>query len=69
MGDNENKDGEYEQVCCMCHRTESTAGKMLRLPINLYVCASCMDNISKMMDEEFGKLTTNGQMNYEQLAA
>ena len=35
-------DDEYQKVCFMCHRDESRAGKMFRLPQNLYICQDCM---------------------------
>ncbi len=33
---------EYEKVCFVCHRPESTAGKMIELPNRIYVCNDCM---------------------------
>ena len=33
----------YEDVCMMCHRTESKAGRMVKLPGNLCVCEDCMN--------------------------
>lgn len=44
----ENKDGsedkkkEYEDVCFICRRPESKAGKMFHLPNNICVCDDCM---------------------------
>ena len=44
----ENKDGqkeqggEYEDVCFVCRRPESKAGKMFKLPNNICVCDDCM---------------------------
>ena len=48
--DNEYKDGakgendgnEYEDVCYICHRPESVAGKMIRIPNNICICNDCM---------------------------
>ncbi|MBR4992702.1 MAG: ATP-dependent Clp protease ATP-binding subunit ClpX [Lachnospiraceae bacterium] len=49
---NENNKNEYEEVCMMCHRPESKAGKMFHLPGGICVCDDCMhqtmDMISKM---------------------
>ncbi|NLL79544.1 MAG: ATP-dependent Clp protease ATP-binding subunit ClpX [Clostridiales bacterium] len=39
--DNEKKD-EYEDVCFICRRPESKAGKMFHLPNNICVCNECM---------------------------
>ena len=39
----EQKDDDgYEKICFMCHRPESTAGKMIDLPNNICVCSDCM---------------------------
>lgn len=43
---------EYEKVCCICHRPESKAGKMIQLMDNVTICADCMqksfDSMSHM---------------------
>lgn len=36
------KEDEYEKVCFICHRPESTAGKMIDLPNDICVCSDCM---------------------------
>ncbi len=50
MGDKDEK--EYEDVCYMCRRTESNAGKMFHFPNNICVCSDClrttMDKMSQM---------------------
>ena len=33
---------EYEDVCFICRRPESKAGKMFKLPNNICVCSDCM---------------------------
>ena len=42
---------EYEDVCFVCHRPESKAGRMFKLPQNICVCDDCMhmtmDAVSK----------------------
>ena len=38
----EENGNDRENVCYMCHRSESKAGKMLRMPGNLYVCLDCL---------------------------
>lgn len=40
--ENEKKDSEYEDVCFICRRPESKAGKMFKLPNNITVCSDCM---------------------------
>ena len=36
------KEKEYEDVCFVCRRPESKAGKMFKLPNNITVCNDCM---------------------------
>ena len=36
------KESEYEDVCFICRRPESKAGKMFKLPNNITVCNDCM---------------------------
>ena len=36
------KSGDYEDVCFVCRRPESKAGKMFKLPNNICVCDDCM---------------------------
>lgn len=35
------KDG-YEDICYICRRPESKAGKMIKIPNNIYICRDCM---------------------------
>lgn len=44
---NDEKQNEYEEVCFVCRRPESKAGKMFKLPNHICVCNDCMH---KMMD-------------------
>lgn len=43
---------EYEDVCYMCHRTESVAGKMIHIPGDVAICHDCLqktfDNMGNM---------------------
>ena len=38
------EDKEYEEYCYLCRRPESVCGKLIRLPNNINICASCMQN-------------------------
>ncbi len=40
--DNDSDDSDYESVCFVCRRPESTAGAMFKLPNNICVCEDCM---------------------------
>jgi len=48
----ESDEDDYEEVCMMCHRPESRAGKMFHLPSNICVCSDCMrramDSVSQL---------------------
>ncbi len=35
-------DDEYEDICFLCRRPESKAGKMISLPNNIHICSDCM---------------------------
>ncbi|MDE6567174.1 MAG: ATP-dependent Clp protease ATP-binding subunit ClpX [Lachnospiraceae bacterium] len=42
---NDNEDNEYEDVCYICRRPESKAGKMIKMPVpnnNICICNDCM---------------------------
>ena len=45
----ENKD-THEDVCFICHRPESKAGKMVHLPQNICVCSDCMQKAFDTMN-------------------
>ncbi|KMZ55895.1 ATP-dependent Clp protease ATP-binding subunit ClpX [Dorea sp. D27] len=57
--DTKKEEDEYEKVCFICHRPESTAGKMIELPNNISVCSDCMQKSFDAM--------SNGQIDYSQL--
>lgn len=54
-------DKEYEDVCFVCHRTESVTGKMFRLPNNITICNDCMhatmDAVNQM---DYSDIMKNG---------
>lgn len=39
--ESKNKD-EYEEICYICRRPESKAGKMIHIPSNICICSDCM---------------------------
>lgn len=41
-GESKSDNNEYEDVCFICRRPESKAGKMFKLPNNICVCNDCM---------------------------
>lgn len=50
---NEN-DTEYEDVCYICRRPESVAGKMIHIPNNICICNDCMQKTFDSMDKMGG---------------
>lgn len=52
-------DDQYEKICFICHRPESTAGKMIDLPNNICVCNDCMQKSFDAM--------SSGQIDYNKL--
>ena len=46
---------EYEDICYICHRTESRAGKMIHIPNNICICSDCMQKtFDSMNNSGFG---------------
>lgn len=41
---------EYEQVCFICRRPESKAGKMVSLPNHIHICSECMQKAFDSMN-------------------
>ncbi len=46
--DNDN-DKDYEDVCFICRRPESKAGKMIHIPNNICICSDCMQKTFNSM--------------------
>lgn len=40
--ENHTKENGYEDVCFICRRPESVAGRMITIPNNIYICQDCM---------------------------
>ena len=41
---------EYEDVCYICRRPESVAGKMIKIPNNICICQDCMQKTFDSMN-------------------
>jgi len=62
MSNNDNKD--YEDVCYICHKPESIAGRMFHLPNNIAVCDDCLHNTMDTMNRMgFGNIDPSIFMN------
>ncbi len=66
---NNGSDGQNtEQYCSMCGRSESVAGKMMRLPMNMQICPACMDKLSGMIDSQLGNMNgSNGAIDWNKM--
>lgn len=76
--DIDQNENEYEQVCMMCHRPESVAGKMINLQKEFCVCADCMQKSLDTIDSygpgfpgmgmpSFTMGTTPGNLNFNEV--
>lgn len=53
-GNNEEEDhpdNEYEDICYICHRPESVAGKMIKIPNDICICNDCMQRTFDSMNQ------------------
>lgn len=48
--ENDNRDDDYEDICYICRRSESDAGKMIRIPNNICICKDCMQKTFDTMN-------------------
>ena len=60
---NDNKANDYEDVCYICRRPESVAGKMIHIQPNLCICNDCMQKtFDSMSNGNFGNLGNLGNI-------
>ena len=60
---NDNKANDYEDVCYICRRPESVAGKMIHIQPNLCICNDCMQKtFDSMSNGKFGNLGNLGNI-------
>ena len=45
---------QYEKVCYMCRRSESTVGKMIKMTGNMFICTECMQRTFDLMNNSAG---------------
>lgn len=48
--EDDSDNGDYEKVCFVCRRNESTAGKMVTMPGGITVCPDCMQKAFNSFD-------------------
>ena len=49
--DKKEHNDEYEDICYMCRRPESKAGKMIKIPSNICICSDCMQKTFDTMNQ------------------
>lgn len=49
INNNNDNDKDYEDVCFICRRPESKAGKMIHIPNNICICSDCMQKTFNSM--------------------
>lgn len=49
INNNNDNDKDYEDVCFICRRPESKAGKMIHIPNNISICSDCMQKTFNSM--------------------
>ncbi len=47
----DDKNDGYEEICYICHRPESKAGKMIKIPNNICICQDCMQRTFDSMNK------------------
>ncbi len=63
--DTGSEENEYEPVCCICHRPESKAGKMIQIPKDISICPDCMQKTFDSMNHigfPMGDMSSFGNM-------
>lgn len=61
----EEQEDDYESVCYLCRRPERTAGKMIKIPNDIYICQDCMQKTFDMMNHSgfpMGDMTGSGKL-------
>ncbi|MFG6383066.1 MAG: ATP-dependent Clp protease ATP-binding subunit ClpX [Lachnospiraceae bacterium] len=63
--ENNSSESEYEDICYICHRPESKAGKMIKIPNEICICADCMQKTFDSMNHSgfpLGDMNSFGTM-------
>lgn len=47
----DSSEDEYEEICYICRRPESIAGKMIKIPNNICICQDCMQKTFDSMNQ------------------
>jgi len=61
----EDNTSEYEEVCFVCRRPESKAGKMIHMPQNICICEDCMNKtMSTVSQFDYQGLLNNPNLSF-----
>ncbi len=62
----EDKDSDYEDVCFICRRPESKAGRMFKLPNHICVCSDCMHKTMDTVSQfDYQGMLNNTNINFD----
>ncbi len=76
--DEQSRENEYEDICYICRRPESIAGKMIHIPNDICICSDCMQKtfdtmnqsgfpMGDMMNMNFGNMPNISMINLSDL--
>ena len=61
------REKEYEDVCFICRRPESKAGRMFKLPNHISVCSDCMHKTMDTVSQfDYQGMLNNTNLNFDQ---
>ncbi|MBR3305847.1 MAG: ATP-dependent Clp protease ATP-binding subunit ClpX [Lachnospiraceae bacterium] len=60
-------DNTTERYCSVCGRSETNAGALMRLPMNILICQSCMDRTSDMIESRMGNMNGAGAVDWTKI--
>jgi ATP-dependent Clp protease ATP-binding subunit ClpX len=60
-------ENEYEDICYICRRPESVAGKMIKIPSDICICQDCMQRTFDSMNSSGMSGMNFGGMNLDEL--
>ena len=60
-------ENEYEDICYICRRPESEAGKMIKIPSDICICQDCMQRTFDSMNSSGMSGMNFGGMNLDEL--
>ena len=63
LSGSDKKDSDYEDICFICRRPESKAGRMYKLPNHICVCEDCMHRTMDTVSQyDYNNLLNNPEL-------